>query len=932
MAFLISKWFAFLTILTSTVAQDCLTTSDSVDARQKCIFPFTFKGKTYTGCPEDLLEKERRWCSTLVNSTGHHVTGQGKYGFCSRDCPKYHPKAQSIFRGGPLQQKQIDCRTIGGPVGPGSQCQLPFIFQGTTYFGCPVDLVDNTKTWCSTKIDENGVHVSGQGAYGFCSSTCPKHVEDQAPIDVPTTCSNSAEECRPTVQCAFQFTPNELRSKMCKQADGSTGTCCQAITEIESNGPELAKPSLGLRRVQDGTFISSNSIRRAADKGQSFAQNVTRRANFGKVKGRFSANFQHALNQRASPGIEKFNQAALSLAFTALELENEIETRRIEGSSFTNVDLQDTVLQKVCGERGTICDRRSKYRTIDGSCNNLRVPNFGRSFTPLQRILDPDFGDNFMLPREDQSGRDLPSARLVSTLTRFNQDEEDQQFSAILFSFGQFIDHDLDHVPITESGGEIIECCTSEGQLVKASSLTLEERAVCFPIEIPRGDSLARDGRSCINFVRAVSGPSLDCQPGPLFPLNQITHWLDSSNVYGSTPEISEALRTFENGLLDTIIGQDGQEQLPIDPHEDCVGPTETCGLAGDLRPNENAALGSMHVLFVREHNRVARALKEFNPRWRDEKLYQEAKRIVNAQWQHIIYNEWLPIFLGSRFLKTFGLQPLTRGFSQTYRDDFDPRVTTEFAGAAFRVGHTFIVDVIRTISAITSQARQVLDLQDTFSDGDLIRRPNLVDEIIKGLTLQAVQSYDNNFVDDVTDHLFDDDEMGFDLIALNIQRAREFGIPGYIHYREICGLGRVNSFDDLRSNIPADRIDNLRKAYQSVEDIDLFIGAIQELATEEDSLVGSTFLCLIGDVFARMRFGDRFFYDNENQAGSFTEDQLNQIRRTSLARIICDNTKIEEIQPMAFRQVDSLTNRLTRCTSRLFLRGIPSVDLSVFG
>ena len=72
--------------------------------------------------------------------------------------------------------------------------------------------------------------------------------------------------------------------------------------------------------------------------------------------------------------------------------------------------------------------------------------------------------------------------------------------------------------------------------------------------------------------------------------------------------------------------------------------------------------------------------------------------------------------------------------------------------------------------------------------------------------------------------------------------------------------------------NIIFQRIDNLRRAYDTVEDIDLFIGAIQELPTEEDSLVGSTFLCLIGDVFARMRFGDRFFYDNENQAGSFTE------------------------------------------------------------
>ena len=68
MAFITPKLFVFLTIVTSTVeAQNCLTTSDSVDARQKCIFPFTYKGKTYTGCPEDLFEPERRWCSTLVN-------------------------------------------------------------------------------------------------------------------------------------------------------------------------------------------------------------------------------------------------------------------------------------------------------------------------------------------------------------------------------------------------------------------------------------------------------------------------------------------------------------------------------------------------------------------------------------------------------------------------------------------------------------------------------------------------------------------------------------------------------------------------------------------------------------------------------------------------------------------------------------------------
>ena len=74
-------------------------------------------------------------------------------------------------------------------------------------------------------------------------------------------------------------------------------------------------------------------------------------------------------------------------------MNNEIQTRTGE---FTNVDLQDTALQNVC-DRDPVCHRRSKYRSPDGSCNNLREPNFGRSFTPLQRIIEPDFADGFMV-------------------------------------------------------------------------------------------------------------------------------------------------------------------------------------------------------------------------------------------------------------------------------------------------------------------------------------------------------------------------------------------------------------------------------------------------------------------------------------------------------------------------------------------------------
>lgn len=71
----------------------------------------------------------------------------------------------------------------------------------------------------------------------------------------------------------------------------------------------------------------------------------------------------------------------------------------------------------------------------------------------------------------------------------------------------------------------------------------------------------------------------------------------------------------------------------------------------GDSRINQTPTLALLHTLLLREHNRVAGILGSMNPLWSDEKIYQEARRIVVAEIQHITYQEWLPLNFGKEYI-----------------------------------------------------------------------------------------------------------------------------------------------------------------------------------------------------------------------------------------------------------------------------------------
>lgn len=224
----------------------------------------------------------------------------------------------------------------------------------------------------------------------------------------------------------------------------------------------------------------------------------------------------------------------------------------------------------------------------------------------------------------------------------------------------------------------------------------------------------------------------------------------------------------------------------------------------GDARVNEQPNLAVIHTIFLREHNRVAREFKRINPQWSDEQIYQEAKRVVNAEWQHVLFNEYLPILLGRQFMEVYGILPLNRVFSNDYRNDFDPRITNEFASAAFRVGHTMIPSLVKLLTANRRQGFGSSGLSNFFFNVDTIR-DGKIDDHIRSIISERIEQVDNKFTPEVTDRLFDGALNGMDLVALNIQRARDHGIPSYTAYRRICLVGNARTFDDLSNVISRD-------------------------------------------------------------------------------------------------------------------------------
>ncbi|GFX65609.1 peroxidasin homolog [Trichonephila clavipes] len=279
----------------------------------------------------------------------------------------------------------------------------------------------------------------------------------------------------------------------------------------------------------------------------------------------------------------------------------------------------------------------------------------------------------------------------------------------------------------------------------------------------------------------------------------------------------------------------------------------------------------------MREHNRIAEELHSFNPEWNDETLFQESRRLLIAELQHITYREFLPVLFDFQKRKQFGLLIDDTEDYDSYDDTMNPGIHHGFSTAAFRFGHSLVQDNVE-LRDETYELREELSLRDTYLNPSLLYNGGL-DDVIRGMLGQKAQDVHRYTTEEIRGRLMQRyfQNHGFDLTAMSIERGRDHGIPPYLYWRTFCNLPIPNSWEDLYQWMKKEYVDSLRDVYLSIEDIDLIPGGLGEFH-EEGSLVGPTYTCLISKQLLALRRGDRFWFENPNQPGSFTKGILSDV------------------------------------------------------
>lgn len=527
-----------------------------------------------------------------------------------------------------------------------------------------------------------------------------------------------------------------------------------------------------------------------------------------------------------------------------------------------------------------------------------RCRSTGKSFEPYAQLSHPNYNDGLYEMPKAQSCNELPKPRVVINQILRNYVREKTTTrrripNLLSLWMGQYITHDIGSRVDQVAGNKTISCCSQTHQMLPPES----RHPACISIEL--SDNEPDYGRSmpgvrCLSTVRSeVMAADLN-KLAPAQQLNEVTAFLDNSNLYGNVQLVLDSLRSRIGGRLLT----NSQNLFPE--------RSNGAFYIGDARFIQSPQLMVMHAVQLREHNRVADILQQLNPHWDDERTFQEARRITIAQLQHITFHEFLPAYLDPSVLKRFD--------EARFSPELDAVTFNEFGSSVNRIFHGFTPNEVHFISHngtyTTHQFPRLLH------NTEIIRTH--YDDICRGLLLQPIKT---DGVDPSLFHaLFENfpTDPGLDLISLDLQRSREHGTPPYVEFLELLAKKPIKNWADLQPFMSKENINLLQQTYEAVEDVDLLIGSTLE-APLGDTLMGSTAQLILYQQFHRVRSADPYFYDNPKSPYPFTADQLTEIRKFDTNQLFCLNSGIDVV-PQNPSIAPSTSTKLRECKNSLNL------------
>lgn len=520
---------------------------------------------------------------------------------------------------------------------------------------------------------------------------------------------------------------------------------------------------------------------------------------------------------------------------------------------------------------GFCTNDQEKFR-FHGMVDSAQVPYDRFYKTPLN-LQSPRLISNYLVG--DDNERNRPNKRHLTDLLTF---------------MGQFLDHNLVFTGVSKSQP--------------------------MPIRIPLDDPIGKDFENRnMNFMRSMRS----CSPGDTRPINCLTSAIDLSGVYGPKLMRTNRLRKHRRGLLKFMRFKTGQKKvvyppryryfngetkmtIPHDNETHARNPKHTRNffMVGDSRGNENRVLSSIHTMFLRNHNRLARLVRRRIPAHKiraafpekrgsvltlDEGIFQLAKRLNEATFQSIIVNEYYPAMTGRKLP------------SITYDNRVGPALTDVFTTVGFRVGHTLINNEIVLVNPDLSTSRRESIIGLFFENNAALLRDG-VEPILRGAIWNKAQEIDLHIVEALRQTLFQfvrSEEMNRDLIALNLQRSRDHNIPSFSRLRELLGLPRPRSFADISKNKEVQL--SLDAAYGSVDEVEAFPGLLAE-DHAPGSPMGETLIRVWQRDFVTILKGDRFNFKGDAfhpLIKQYMGTELNAIKagKRTLKSVIVANTDI---------------------------------------